>query len=198
VKTCFALILIVCISGSVLAQFGSDSDAMGLYFDTEGLEIEHHTLAPFSNVTVYLLILNPTDPDGISGWECSVGMSGSVIAPTWELAAGMNVADGALGLFSVGIGVVPDALPAAPAVLLATWTAFIMNPTDVVSLTVAPFPGSVSFDGTPGYASGADGGVLIPLALSHGCVVEGGVVINESCGLPSETASMSSIKKLFR
>jgi hypothetical protein len=197
-KTCFIVVMIVCFSSVVSAQSGSDPDVIGLFFDLDGLAIEYNTVAPFENVVVYLLILNPTDPDGVSGWECSVGMTGTAIAPAWELAAGFNVAEATLGLFSVGIGIVPDALHATPAVLLASWTAFIMNPSDVVSLTVAAFPGSISFDGTPGYASGSDGSVLIPLELSPGCWSNGSVLINEICVIPTEAATMSEVKKIFR
>jgi hypothetical protein len=73
-----------------------------------------------------------------------------------------------------------------------------MNPSDVVSLTVAAFPGSISFDGTPGYASGSDGSVLIPLGLCPGCWSDGSVLINEICVIPTEAATMSEIKKIFR
>ncbi len=191
-------IAVAVIAAPVAAQWEPTPNGIGVYFDLDGAVSSHHTSAPFEQVTAYMLALNITDPSGISGWECSVVMQGAPVAPTWVVTAGLNVADMAAGLFSVGIGVAPAALPAAPEIHLATWTGFVTAQTDVVSFHVGAYPGSASFDGTPGYASGADAGVLIPFEPTPGCFGDGSAWINQDCPLAGETETWGDLKALFR
>lgn len=166
-KKLLALLAIALIASSAMAQVDPDPDGMGVYFDMGGTVFETTTAAPFASVTAYLLITNPSDSSGVSGWEALVSVMGSPVAPSWTLSAGLDV-DGGPDSFQVGIGVNPLALPAGPTVLLATWVGFVMSPVDMISFVISPVPGSVSFADSPGYASGDSAGVLIPLQVSSG------------------------------
>lgn len=192
------VVLIGLLVSSATAQIHPDADGLGLYFDLAGTAYEFQTMAPFQQVSVYLLATNVTDPAGISGWECAVNVSGVVAAPSWTVSAGLNVADGAAGLFQVGIGLNELALPAAPTVLLATWTGFVMAPGDVVEFLVTPYPGSVSFPDSAGYASGSDAGHLIPFDINGGCFGSGWTIINMWCPLRAQELSWSEVKSLYR
>ena len=75
----------------------------------------------------------------------------------------------ATGLFNVGVG--PGALALNPVdnvCVLATWTAFVMDPADCVMFHVMPFPGSVTFADAPGYVDGDDVGLVVPCGISSG------------------------------
>jgi hypothetical protein len=152
----------VLLLGFGAAQAEVCEDVIGVFFDTEAYTYETMTLYPFDQVTAYLLVLNPSDPVGISGWEARTEVVGSIVAPAWTLAAGLDVTPDEND-WCVGIGLGVNALPTAPTVLLATFTGFVINPTDVLEFYVKPLPGTISFDDTPGYASGNDETVLIPL-----------------------------------
>jgi hypothetical protein len=197
-KKLLVLMAVVLLASGAMAQIDPDDNGMGVYFDTEGTVVCKTTAAPFESVNAYLLITRPTDTAGVSGWEAAVTIGGAPVAPSWALAAGLDVDSSASG-FQVGIGVAPAALPAAPAVLLATWTGFVMQPTDVVTFTVSDVPGSVSFDGTPGYGSGADAGLLIPLQVSTGFPYVVCAQINGACDIvANDEMSWSSVKTMFQ
>ena len=67
----------------------------------------------------------------------------------------------------MGVGLFPNALlPVNNVCVLATWSAFIMNTIDVVTFTVMPFPGSVTFANAPGYVDGNDFGIVVPCGVS--------------------------------
>lgn len=195
-----ALVLFLLISGSAAAQGPATPDLLGVYFDEAATEICLTTNSPFQQVTAYLIVSNVSDPGGIGGWECQVSVLGNPVAPSWELSAGLNVADSAMGLFDVGIGLVPDALPPAPTIILATWRGYVMSPTDHVEWTIFPYPGSVSFDDTPGYASGNTPGLLTPLVSSAGQPygAPAAMVWHACSGLPNETRNWGHVKSLFR
>ncbi len=190
------LALTLLLTGAAFAQ-DNDPDGIGVYFDMDGLVTCHATAAPFEQVNAYLLATNVSDATGISGWEAVVTVNGAPVAPAWTLAAGLDVDPSDTG-FQVGIGVAPAALPSAPAVVLATWAGFIMAPTDIVDFTVSDVPGSVSFAGTPGYASGSDAGLLIPFQVSSGYPYVACAQINACDVVANEDMSWSQVKDLFQ
>ena len=197
-KKLLALLAITVVASGAMAQVDPDPDGIGVYFDTAGTVFEMNTVAPFESVTAYLLITNPTDPSGVSGWEAVVDVIGAAVAPSWTLAAGLDVDMSANG-FQVGIGVNPLALPAGPAVVLATWTGFVMAPTDMVQFVVGPVPGSVSFADSPGYASGDDAGALFPLQVSSGYPYGAPcAMINGTGVVANEDMNWSQVKNLFQ
>jgi len=197
-KSMLALLLVLLVAVSAFAQADPDPDGLGFYFDLGATEVCTTTAAPFASVTGYLIITNPSAELGVSGWEAYVTVAGSPVAPAWTLAAGLDVDSSAQG-FQVGIGTGGLALPAAPAVVLATYTAFIMAPTDVVTFYVEGVPGSTSFDGTPGYAGGGSAGDLRPLQVSSGTGSGAPAAMINGCDVvANEDMTFSTVKSLFR
>lgn len=194
------IVLLVCIlAASSFSQTVPIRDGIGIYFDMSGTSAEYITHAPFEQVTAYLLATYIRETSGISGWECHIETLGDMTGAAWTVSAGINVADPSMGLFNVGIGVGPLALPAEEVILLATLTAFILSPMDIVQMTVGPFPGSVSFDDTPGYAAGSDAQLLIPFVNSNRCTGLGAVtLINMLCPVATDDRTWSEIKTQFR
>lgn len=196
-KSLLMAAILICFASSSFAIVDPTVDTIGIFFDVDADTYVYHSMVPHESVTAYLLIVMPSDVAGVSGWECDVEILGTTLAPTWTLAAGLDV-DGLPNRFQVGIGIAPDALPAAPTVMLATWTALIPNPTDVVEMRVQAVPGSTSFADSPGYASGADAGTLIPLGINEPCPGWPVTAINEDCPVGNEEVSWSGMKTLFR
>ena len=151
-RTCFLLLLVLttALAGPVSAQ----QDVMDLVLVANEC-VPHHsiqTTSPFQSVTAYLVIWNPS-AGGVSGWEAMIEVSGSPVAPAWTLTAGLDV-DSDPNRFQVGIGLSPLALMpnGCGAVVLADWTGFVATTTNEISFWLRGVPGSVSFDGTPGYS----------------------------------------------
>ena len=182
-------ILFMTITGVAIAQIEPDPDVLGIYFDLNGTVYERYTAAPFQIVTAYALVTRPSDPIGISGWEAGVIVDGPAVVPHWSLAAGMDVDLTDTG-FQVVIGTGAECLPSAQAVLLATWTGFVMSPTDQILFTVTALPGSGSFGGRPGYTSGSDPSIQIPLESSSGYPFTYCAGINSSFIEPGPTYRM--------
>lgn len=194
-KKLLAVFAVALIASGAMAQVDSDPDGLGVYFDVNGMTYETATVAPFSPVSAYLLLTNPSAPAGVSGWEAVVNVNGGAVGASWVLAAGLNVT--AAPVFQVGIGTGAAALPAAPAVLLATWTGYIMAPTDVVEFVV--MPAGVSFPDSPGYAAGDDETDLIPLQVSSGYPYGAAcAIINGTGVVANEDLTFSNVKNMFQ
>ncbi len=163
----FTILLLIVIGCCTLVIADPSPDVIGIYFDLDGDYYCTMTAAPFSSVVAYLLATKVTSSSGISGWEAQVWTDGAApVAPSWTLAAGLDVDDSPDG-FQVGIGTVTP-LPYSPAILLATWQGFIMAPTDMIEFFISGVPGSVSFPDTPGYAAGNDAGDLRVFHVTSG------------------------------
>jgi hypothetical protein len=194
-KKLLAVFAVALIASGAMAQVDPDPDGIGVYFDVAGLTYETATAAPFQQVTAYLLITNPTAPAGVSGWEAVVDVTGGAVGASWVLAAGLNVTTAPI--FQVGIGLGAAALPAAPAVLLATWSGFIMAPTDVVGFVITP--ANVSFADSPGYAAGDDETDLIGLQVSNGFPYgDACALINSTGVVANEDLTFSNVKNMFQ
>lgn len=197
-KSLLALLLAMALVVPALAQTDPDPDGMGLYFDAAGTEVCASTAAPFASVTLYLLITNPSADTGVSGWEGYISYTGSLVAPAWTLTAGLDVDSSANG-FQVGIGTGTLALPYSSAVTLATFTAFVMAPTDQVAFFIDGVPGSTTFPNSPGYAGGADAGDLRACQVSSGTGAGAAVAMINGCDVvANEDMTFSNVKALFR
>ncbi len=73
-----------------------------------------------------------------------------------------------------------------------------MAPTDVQEFTISNIPGSVSFDGVPGYGSGSDANVLIPLQVSTGFPYVVCASINSCEIVDNDDMSWGSVKTMFQ
>jgi hypothetical protein len=179
----------------VAAQIDPMPDGIGIYFDPGATQNCMFTSAPFQSVTAYLMATNISAPSGISGWECTVQVAGSLLAPAWAIAGGgtnfLTAPD-----FAVGVGTVAP-LPFAPAMVLATLTAYVMNPTDLVALYVRPAP-QPSIPGHPVYATGDNAYDLRALIQSTGGADFPVAAINGDCPVANESGTWGQMKALFR
>ncbi|MFH1841924.1 MAG: FlgD immunoglobulin-like domain containing protein, partial [bacterium] len=139
-------------------------DVIGLYFDESGQQNSYVTTEPNEIVTAYLLILNPSIPYGVSGWECCVEAEGGVVSMWWDLA-GETVNVATPPCFAVGISGSP--LLGEHVIQLATMHFIQSDPGVPTNFYIHPteFP---SIPGVPVYAHGADPGILLPLGWSSG------------------------------
>jgi len=141
--------------GAPLAQ-----DVLGIYFDPDGGTNAHATAAPVEPVTAYLVLLQPSAPAGVSGWECCVEMVGGFTSPAWTLyAEGLNI--DAPPCFQVGLPIVAYGA-GQPAIPLARVSFVQLNPADATLFFLHPYR-VPSLPGVPVYADGADPGHLVPL-----------------------------------
>lgn len=190
------------VSSLGMAQADSDENSFGVYFDTDAYITATTTAAPFAPVTAYLCVVNPTS-NGVSGWECELQVTGADVARSYSYAGGgLNVFDAvATGLFNVGVGTgALQLLPVNNVVVLATYSAFIMAPTDEVLFTIMPFPGSVTFNDVPGYVDGDDVGTVVPCGTSTGfpygapcATINSAYVV-----IPNEDTTWSGVKTLYQ
>ena len=197
-KKLLAMLAIALLASSAMATVDPDPDGIGIYFDMDGDVVCTTTVAPFSNVVAYALATNPSATTGISGWEARMWTAGAApVAPAWTLAAGLDVDDSPDG-FQVGIGTVAP-LPHGTTVLLATWSGFIMAPTDMVEFFVSGVAGSVSFPNSPGYAAGDNAGDLREFQVSSGAGLDLPVAgINTCTVVANDDMTFSNVKALYR
>jgi len=198
-KKLLAILAIALLASSAMATVDPDPDGIGVYFDLPGDIVCTTTAAPFANVVGFLLATNPSASAGISGWEAQIWTGGAApVAPAWTLAAGLDVDPSAEG-FQVGIGTGALALPWAPAVVLATWSGFVMSPADAIEFFVAGVPGSTSFADSPGYAAGDNAGDLRPFQVSSGTGLDLPVAGINICNvIANENLTFSNVKALYR
>ncbi|HPF34120.1 MAG TPA: hypothetical protein P5571_02615 [Candidatus Krumholzibacteria bacterium] len=198
-KKLLAFMAVALLASGAMAQIDPDADGMGVYFDMGATEVCASTVAPFQQIVAYLCITNPSASAGVSGWEAYVTVTGGVVAGAWTLSAGLDVDPSAEG-FQVGIGTGGLALPAAPSVVLATYSAFVQAAGGEVAFYCEGVPGSTSFDGTPGYAGGSDAGDLRACQVSSGTGLGLPVArVNGDCDIvANEDMTFSNVKALFR
>ena len=145
-------VLLLALAPAASAQIHLDPDGLGIYFDPYGASYCDQTSAPFEGITAYLLIVRPTSPSGVGGWEALVNVAGSVVAPAWTLTEGVNEAPAGAG-FRVELDPLISCLPRGPVVHLATYTAFVMNAGAPIAFSVIDSPAPYWFSGGPGYVS---------------------------------------------
>jgi len=170
------------ITGGPGARPACGQDILGIYFDPDGTVTSVTTSSPFETVTGYLLIVEPTEPSGVSGWECAV----EIVTATGPLAASWTLNGLALNIdtppsFQVGLA---DPLPGSQAVLLATCEVVVPDPGDEVEFYVhchdpPSIPNPPGGQCVPAYAAGDDPAHLIPLGWPDGCDMLPVAVIND-------------------
>jgi len=155
------------VATSAFAQTDPKSNSIGFYFDEMGINNALANAAPYTMVNAYLLATRITQSGGLSGWEAEVAVIPTpAVAPSYLLSGGINVLTAPI--FQVGMA---TALPYAPAMKLLTVS--ILNFGTPFDLAVGPCTPS-SFGGLcPGYADGADPGLLIGLTPSCSIPVPG-------------------------
>lgn len=204
-KSLLVALTVLALSTVALAYPGPDS--MALYTDADAAGVPNLSLTtttPFEAITLYLCISNPS-LGGVSGWEALVEFTGSLTAPGWTVAAGLDVDSNDTNnveRFQVGIGLAPLALEpnANGNVVLATFEAFVLAPTNMVQFYIKRVPGSTTFPTSPGYAGPTDAGALAESVNLAGDPLLPVFCINDpGCSIVgNEDMTFSSVKSLFR
>jgi hypothetical protein len=140
-----------------------DEDVIGIYFEQSGRQNTYTTTTPNELVTAYLMILNPSSPYGVSGWECCVEVSGDADPVWWELPEGSINVD-MPPCFAVGMSGLPLT---GDAIVVATAHFIQGSPEEATYFYIHP-TAQPSLPGVPAYADGFDPGHLIPLDWSSG------------------------------
>jgi hypothetical protein len=115
-------------------SFAQESDTIGIYFDAAGSQTSLDTAVPFAVVPVYLIVRNPSHPDGLGSWECviEVATDGPEPLTNWAInGQGINVFTPPS--FAVGLA---SPLPSDQDVLLATGQIIVPESGQKISLFV--------------------------------------------------------------
>jgi hypothetical protein len=200
-KKAILTLMLLAIATVAFSQVDPDENGFGLYFDQLGNDVCLSTTAPFTPVTAYLLLTNPTSV-GASGFECEVVVNGNLTAPAWTLNGSQPLNIATAPEFMVGFGTGDLAVMASDNVaLLATMTAYIMAPTDQIGFQIAPYAIS-SFDpAAPGYADANNAGILVAGQVSSGFPYTNDVaqINTDPCSVvANDNVSFGSLKALYR
>jgi len=156
------------VAPSAFAQTDPGPNGIGFYWDEAGICNCLASAPPYTLLNAYLLATRTTQSAGMAGWEAEVAV---VPAPAYPPAYVVhNAGENALTapIFQVGMA---NVLPYAPVMKLLTVS--ILNFGTPFILAVGPCTPS-SFGGLrPGYADGADPGLLIGLTPSLNLPVSG-------------------------
>ena len=154
------------------------------------------TSVTFEQVVVHLGIRNPSR-SCISAYEVDVLVEGTTVAPTWT---------------AVGCGEKPECgtpplqvqftecRPVGPneVFTLATFSCYVLSPTDQIWFSVRPVPDSADFPDSPGYISGT-AEVATPLTNAWGDLWGMPIfAINGDEPQPAETSGWGRLKALYR
>ncbi|MFH1843883.1 MAG: hypothetical protein ABIF77_11825 [bacterium] len=145
------------LSGLLLlgAAVGEATDEVGIFFDRDAEETCISASA-MSNVTSYLILLDPSASGGVYGWQCELDCeNGSILSVEYAGGQAINIAQ--VPDFIVGLG---NPLPGGSAVELATFSVLV-DGAGPVGLYI--LPSGSSSEETPIYADGNDVGVRLPM-----------------------------------
>ncbi len=200
-----ALVVIASLALSAVAiaqPVDPDPNQMGVYFDTDATVNCAPDLAPGGQISIYLMLTNPTYPQ-VSAWECRLiwDQMGGGFYGSWTLAnGGLNVGDLTNPmnlLFAVGTGAQP--IVTSPATILAQWDGYYAFGSGS-TFTLTQYPGTQSFpnEQLPGYA--ADEYTLVPCGVSSGsvdvpCAAFGA---GQCAPIANEDTSWSNVKELYK
>lgn len=152
---------------AALSQLGATAaaaqDRVGIYFDPGYTTNETVTPATPAILTGYLVLRDPSAAGGVGGWELCADIQGPAQFMSWQLE-GQTINTDPPPCFTVGIGGPP--LPAAPAMLLATFQLVVEAAEPVMLLLEPQF--HPSLPGSMAYLDGADPDVLIPMTTVTG------------------------------
>ncbi len=155
-----AAILALAAPAAMAAPKDASPDGIGVYFDLSGTSNCEMSPAPYTPLTAYLLLTNPSRPS-VGGWEAAL-----LINPT-SFPTGITLDPGFLSIVPLVPPYLQVGLPVARAgnpILLLTISTFYMGGT--IEFGLGPCVPS-SFGGlSPGYADGADTEILVPLTVS--------------------------------
>lgn len=166
-------------------------DDLGLYFDMSATTSDFNTTSMFEEVELYLILTDPSEETGVSGWEAEIKLSGDPLTESWVINGGMNIA--VAPKFIVGIGEGELALPVVDnAVLLATCSVFIESPGDEVEFWLHAIEHPSMFDPPvwgnpvwqPIYTHGNNSQMMTAMNWASGCEDTPIAIINSDGVIP--------------
>ena len=133
-------------TGYVTTPPGPDENLVGLFFDDYYIENDIE-FPDVGTVTAHLVLFNPTDPDGISGWECRLEIVGAQCLLMGSELTGEAINVGVSPEFLVGLG---TPLPWAETIQLADFNFLLIQPNTEAYLNLLPLqnpsiPGEMAF-----------------------------------------------------
>ncbi len=161
-------------------------DLLGIYFDPLGGSNTRRTTQPYEPVDAYLVLVNPSEESGVSGWECSVEITGGALGAGWTLPGdAFNVATPPS--FQVGLR---QPWMWDSSLQLASLRFLQSSPQEATLFYIHPY-GIPSLPGTPVYVAGGDASVLLPMRPSSGdesapvASVNGGDIVEIAAPAPT-------------
>jgi hypothetical protein len=195
VKKYIVILALLSLSTAAFAQIDPDPDMMGIYFDT-GATTVCAGFQPYTWNDAFVCLTNASSAAGISGFEFSVDINPPLaMSPLYILPGGtLNVV--MAPNFICGLA---SPLPWSPSMVLLTIQFFPFDPLPIY-FTLGPSVPSDFFPPYPGYADGADPGLIKSCGYSAGgpvvCAIANG---GPDCGVvPTDKYSWGSVKSLFR
>jgi hypothetical protein len=141
-KKLVVLLLASLVASTAFAGLDTDTDMMGLYFDTQG-DVVCKTAAFLNHVPAYILYTNPSIPT-TRGFECAISKTVGNSSLTWSFPLpSTNVGVGASLIVGYSVP-----MPTVPATLMATCDIFFLDfiPVDFF---IGPSAPSSNSDGLP-------------------------------------------------
>jgi len=147
----------------VVTQGGASTDVISMNAEPDGTGESNLTIDIFNPFDVYMILQNPSEPSGVSSWECSVTYTGDVSFLGWSAQNGAVIVGDIPG--SIIVGVYP-VLPWAESILLATLN-FFRSSTDSVYIYIGDHEAGVCSP-NPCYTAGDDPSLYIPMTIASG------------------------------
>jgi hypothetical protein len=157
-KKLFITLAILCLAGNASAEH---ADGIGMYFDEEALD--NCMFMPGGLVTGHLIITNPSNDTGISGWECYVENTPGLLVLEWTLEGTSPINFSTPPEFTVTLAV---PLPPNQAVVVARATIFVADPA-CYWLQVRQSNDPLII-GSPAYVGGPPENMILPLFPTAG------------------------------
>ncbi len=150
-------------------------DGIGVFFDPDATT--NCVSLPPGEHPAYLIVTDPSEGTGISGWECQIEVrsSGSCFVLDWGIQ-GQVVNVSTPPVFTVGLA---ETLLFGPAILLLDMTLLLVDEGPVLFF-VRPTPSS-ALPAAPCYAAGGDPSHLVPLTPFSGSADLPVASINQEC-----------------
>jgi hypothetical protein len=191
----FVLAVTLVVAGPALAQIDPTPDGLGIYFDIDGTIncLPDVTPGEYGPGFMYLMITNPSEPSGISGWELQLVFDSCLLVTDWGYQAGA-INSGTEPDFYV---TQPTPLPSAATVILLDMTFYVLC-SDCALMYIYPPPVQHVPD-FPAYSAGNDPNEWFALHQSTGGSQFPVAAINCICDVISnDNATWGSLKTMYR
>lgn len=168
-----------------------ETDLIGITFDPALLEygLFDPTIQvwPYTMVTAYLALVNPSSDAAVSGWECCLGIEGAAQLASFQGAGGpINILSEPC--FMVGL---QSPLPAAPYHILATLRIWVPDPSEPIVLSLDPLF-YASIPDRMCWLTAGEEGQLVPMTTPYGSPEVATISAHPLSGVGGEVAAARS------